>query len=691
MTRLSLPRSGLSGTLQNLSFSSFTNLITIDLVENDLHGEIPFSLYNLSKLVHLHLAFNHFSGVVSPALANLSRLSFRSLIFSELSSFIPHEIGKLKSLTVLALHTNKFTCLIPTSIGNLTNLIQLFLHDNHLSGPIPTEIVNLRKLTNLELSFNKLSENIPREIGQLTNVAYLVLSDNNLSGAIPAFLGNLTNLIRLYLSHNYLSGNIPPEIGNLGKLLDLVELSYNNFTGQLPQQICGNGLLENFAIIGNHFRVRLEGNQLTGNLIEAFGKIPEEFQNLKLLLKLILSGNQLYGEIPSSIGMLVDLKQLHLAANNLSGPVPKEVRECLKLWQLNLENNKLEGSVPFEIATMNSLQIVDLSSNFLTGEIPSQLGQMKRLETLNLSHNYLSGYIPSSFNEMSSLMLVDMSYNQLEGPIPDSKAFREAPCNSPPFPYVHIFGFLNILRRRVKNTENLHDPETQNKNLFAIWSYDGKLVYENIIPATEEFNSKYCIGEGGYGSVYKVELSSGQVVAVKKLHTSVDGGMSHVKAFTSEIRTLIEIRHRNIVKLYGFCSHPQHSLLVYEYLEGGSLGDVLRNEEKARAFEWSKRLGLLKLSHPIGLDLQELLNIPLQLWSGNRGNTFGEHPGDLLSSISSTLSSTSYALGHDEVPLKDILDQRISAPTAVDDAAGEVVCLAMVGLAFISTQSQRLF
>ena len=45
--------------------------------------------------------------------------------------------------------------------------------------------------------------------------------------------------------------------------------------------------------------------------------------------------------------------------------------------------------------------------------------------------------------------------------------------------------------------------------MFAIWSYDGKMVYESIIEATEEFDSKHCVGVGGFGSVYKAKLQSG--------------------------------------------------------------------------------------------------------------------------------------------------------------------------------------
>ena len=156
-----------------------------------------------------------------------------------------------------------------------------------------------------------------------------------------------------------------------------------------------------------------------------------------------------------------------------------------------------------------------------------------------------------------------------------------------------IVGVSLLLCQRVKKIED-KPREVRNDNLFAIWSYDGKMVYENIIEAMEEFDSKYCIGVGGYGSVYKAELQTSQVVAVKKLHPLPDGKISNQKAFTSEIRALIEIRHRNIVKLYGFCSHPKHSLLVYEFLEGGSLVKLLNSEEGAKTFDWIKRVDVVK-------------------------------------------------------------------------------------------------
>ncbi|XP_028758646.1 MDIS1-interacting receptor like kinase 2-like [Neltuma alba] len=149
-----------------------------------------------------------------------------------------------------------------------------------------------------------------------------------------------------------------------------------------------------------------------------------------------------------------------------------------------------------------------------------------------------------------------------------------------------------IAKKHVEIAEK--DIEGQTQNLFAIWSYDGKLVYENIIEATEEFNEKYLIGEGGSGSVYKAELSTGQVVAVKKLYSVPDKDMCHQKAFMSEIRALTETRHHNIIKLYGFCWHSKVSFLVYEFSEGGSLDKILSEETQAIALDWTKRIKVVE-------------------------------------------------------------------------------------------------
>nr|XP_048323751.1 MDIS1-interacting receptor like kinase 2-like isoform X2 [Ziziphus jujuba var. spinosa] len=521
-----------------------------------------------------------------------------NIIHLNLSSFGLNGNLTLKSLQVAS---NSFTGQLPQQICGGGLLENFVVPENHFTGPIPTSLKNCSSLIRLRLDRNQLTGNLTEAFGIHPHLDYIDLSGNKLHGEVSSKWGQCQRLTSLKISNNNLSGSIPPALGKATQLHRL-DLSFNHL----------------------------------------LGSIPDELGSLKLLFKLMLRGNKLSGEIPHRIGMLADLANLDLAENNLSGSIPKELGECSKLLHLNLENNKFEGSVPWEIANLNSLQNLVLSSNLLAGKIPPQLADMQRLETLNLSHNNFSGSIPSDFGEMKSLTMVDMSFNQLEGPIPNSKAFNNASfeafrnnkglCGNvtglqlcptkthnphgkegkkvriliiliPIFCSLFLLSIFVILyihhrRRRVTKTNSPDDIETQNQDLFAIWSYDGKMVYENIIEATEEFNSKYCIGEGGTGSVYKAELSTGQVVAVKKLHANTGGDdhemSQYLKAFTSEIQTLTQIRHLNIVKLYGFCSHPRHSLLVYEFIEGGSLRNVLENEEEARAFGWSKRIIVVK-------------------------------------------------------------------------------------------------
>ena len=81
---------------------------------------------------------------------------------------------------------------------------------------------------------------------------------------------------------------------------------------------------------------------------------------------------------------------------------------------------------------------------------------------------------------------------------------------------------LGIIFLRLCNTNKSQPDRPDAKamkhgDLFSIWNYDGKMAYEDIVEATEDFDIRYCIGTGGYGSVYKAQLPSGKVVALKKL------------------------------------------------------------------------------------------------------------------------------------------------------------------------------
>ncbi|KAF3652965.1 hypothetical protein FXO38_15856 [Capsicum annuum] len=96
------------------------------------------------------------------------------------------------------------------------------------------------------------------------------------------------------------------------------------------------------------------------------GEIPEEIANLKKLMTIDLSGNNLTGEIPSSMALCSELTLVDLSRNQLVGEVPKEITKLKNLNALNLSRKQLNGAIPGEIGGMNGLTVLDLSYNDLS-------------------------------------------------------------------------------------------------------------------------------------------------------------------------------------------------------------------------------------------------------------------------------------------------------------------------------------
>jgi len=275
--------------------------------------------------------------------------------------------------------------------------------------------------------------------------------------------------------------------------------------------------------------------------------------------------------------------------------------------------------------------VLDASNNKLTGELPAQLGNLAMLELLNLSHNQFSGSIPKSIVGMVSLSTLDVSYNNLEGPLPIGRLFSNATiewflhnkglcgnisglptCSSTSEMEYHkegihtmvlaisipvcvvtilaVFAVAMIVHKRSMQQNTIC---TDRIDVLSVWNFDGKLAFEDINAATENFSERYIVGSGGYGTVYKAHLQGGRLVAVKKLHQTDEQTIDE-KRFIGEIEVLTKIRHRSIVKLYGFCSHPRYKFLVYDYIENGNLRSILQNEELAKELDWKKRVSIAR-------------------------------------------------------------------------------------------------
>ncbi|CAN1747828.1 G-type lectin S-receptor-like serine/threonine-protein kinase RKS1 [Linum perenne] len=98
------------------------------------------------------------------------------------------------------------------------------------------------------------------------------------------------------------------------------------------------------------------------------------------------------------------------------------------------------------------------------------------------------------------------------------------------------------------------------------------------------------IGEGGFGTVYKGQLSNGQEVAVKRLSRSSDQGIQELK---NELLLIARLQHRNLVKLLGCCIEDDEQILVYEYVPNKSLDSFIFDETKRPLLNWRTRFNIL--------------------------------------------------------------------------------------------------
>ena len=354
-------------------------------------------------------------GVTADDSGRVTRLSLRN---NQLSGDLPAELGDLTELVELNLEHNQLTGPIPPELGNLANLEILSLSANRLNGAIPPELGDLTGLRWLNLEHNELTGAVPPEVGDLENLGWLNLEYNQLSGEIPAELGFLSNLESLKLGHNRLRGTIPPELGNLSNL----RLLY------LDNQSFFNGLT--WRDIGSVANLERQRSNVENYL---HGEIPAGLGNLENLEVLDLGRNRLNGGIPDELGRLRSLEVLDLSHNGLSGGVPDwRLREFgwgdMHIQHLDLSHNQLSGYVAPVLVYSDTLVHLDLSNNDLEGFmwlLVGSGGNYDNLETIDLSHNRLSGNITHhithheetpiwSTGSWARLQELDLSVNNFE-------------------------------------------------------------------------------------------------------------------------------------------------------------------------------------------------------------------------------------------------------------------------------------
>ncbi|KAJ0966812.1 hypothetical protein J5N97_023729 [Dioscorea zingiberensis] len=639
LLELSFDMNGFYGVLPDDLFD-LSSLRQLLLQGNGLSGQLNSRISNLSNLVQLDLSLNNFSGVIPDVFGGISKLEIFSAQSNRFTGHLPGSLSNLSSLRVLSLRNNSLSEGIDLDFKTMKSLISIDLGLNSFTGNLPSDLSYCSGLKTLNLGTNFLVGEIPDSFRNLTSLSYLSLSKNGLNNVSSALgiLQNLSNLTYLVVTRNFLGGESMPLEGIKGfKNVEVLAMANCGLSGSVPQWLTKCSKLKVLDLSWNH----LQGN------------VPAWLGDLDFLFYLDLSNNSLTGEIPASLAQLKSLMSGNMTQQEPSTeffPFFIKRNSSAKGLQYNqvssfppslvLSHNMLTGPILPGFGSLKNLLLLDLSKNNLSGTIPEELSGMSSLESLDLSHNNLTGGIPSSLTKLNFLSSFSVAFNNLVGAIPtggqfstfssadfegnlDLCGFNFSSCTTEaPSPSVigdgknkravlgiafgigigasFVLAIIYILVSRahcimpedsVKKVADANGlAESAESSLVLLFqNKDNKgLSINDILNSTNNFNQALIVGCGGFGLVYKATLPDGRKVAIKRL----SGDFCQMeREFQAEVEALSRAQHKNLVLLQGYCRIGNDRLLIYSYMENGSLDYWLHEKfETGATLDWSTRL-----------------------------------------------------------------------------------------------------
>ncbi|KAI3804010.1 hypothetical protein L1987_32178 [Smallanthus sonchifolius] len=334
---LDLSSNKMSGTLPPCLRNLQNSLLVLDLKRNNFYGPMMNMCTLGSLLKTIDLSDNGFTGQVSKSLANCSYLEFLSLADNSFEDVFPLWLGTLPKLQVLILRSNKFY----GSIQGLSTISSQFLKlriidisNNDFRGQLPHKSfqtwnamksvyvgessamgfqipLDMVRPFQFPYSMTLTNKGVKREYYEILNIFVAIdLSCNNFEGQIPQSLQDLRGLESLNLSNNHFTGHILPSLGNL-KNLESLDLFQNKLSGKIPQQLLQLGFLAILNVSFNHLDGRIpqgkqfdtfENNSYIGNPGLCGKPLSKECENSKVSTMLPPARNNDYESLmPSDI------------------------------------------------------------------------------------------------------------------------------------------------------------------------------------------------------------------------------------------------------------------------------------------------------------------------------------------------------------------------------------------------------
>ncbi|XP_062095552.1 probable leucine-rich repeat receptor-like protein kinase At5g49770 isoform X2 [Humulus lupulus] len=586
---------------------------------------------NQSRVTTIRIHSMGLSGVLSEDIAQLSELEILDLSSNkELTGPLPQSIGNLKKLTKLILVGCNFTGQIPYSIGSLQKLEFLSLNSNMFKGSIPASIGNLSKLTWLDITANYIEGPIPVStrtssgLDRLLLCQHLLLDGNKLGGTIPTTLALVPNLSILSMDNTHLTGQIPQELFSLRKLVT-VKLKNNTLDGTLD--------------ISSSYNKDLKLIDLRSNNITDINDVDEE-HDVQILLdnNPACEKNSMYCSGRSAS----EPDSLYVTEHNNCSPSPCDSNQ--------IPSPNCRCAIPFKgILIFTAIPILDLGNTSRYNDIEKALSKLPPVDSVSLSNPEINNdeyfqvslsFFPKGkdhFNQTDVLSISETINFDLPGPyrpfyfISESYENYEEVTKESKWSRIGIdigvaagvsvivlllfVGVYVFFHKRRAGTGS----DTLTMNATRFWdatSSSGSVPqlkgtrwfsFTELKKYTNNFSTENEIGSGGYGKVYRGNLPTGEMIAIKRAtRGSMQGGIE----FKTEIELLSTVHHKNLVRLLGFCLAKGEQMLVYEYVPNGNLKDALSGKSRIR-LDWIQRLKVT-LDTARGLAyLHELVNPPI--------------------------------------------------------------------------------
>lgn len=381
----------LSNTLADgpLSFEPFPHLEVLLLSGTLVRGPIPHNISKSSNLTRLDLSFLNLGGIIPESLYELRKLESLNLELAYLqNASISAAIGNLSNLKVLSLADCNLLGTIPDSLDQLTSLVSINLRGNYLEGSIPAGL----RAENVDLSSNRLEGPVPELL--LQHSVNLDLHQNRLGPTLNSTLMGAKHPGggRFDLSDNSFAGDLPTVYKELGLVMRELDLSHNNFTGDIVRHAFANVI-----------KLDLSYNSLSVGLENVLGEVISNIEHISL------AHNKFEGSLPTLLYSR-SFKTIDVSFNAINRGLPPLSPYLVEFRASNnvLGGDKTDLQFIASVITSPNLKVIDLSNS---------LGRLSQyLEALfysNLTHLALSSMVQSNHLQDRSPIVASEWLNEI--------------------------------------------------------------------------------------------------------------------------------------------------------------------------------------------------------------------------------------------------------------------------------------